>query len=72
MIKSSPESLRLIVAGRRGDDLVSVFVDSPSGGGSELALFLALLLDLGDLLPLSRWRGNLHTQDNVTDLGLCE
>lgn len=37
-----------------------------------LFLFSHLLLDLGDLLALQRRRGDLHPEDNVSDLRLRE
>jgi len=40
--------------------------------GSELRLFLGLLLDLSDLLSLLRWCADLHSQDDVTNLRLGE
>ena len=39
-------------AGGGGDDLIAMLVDSASLGCSELRLFLRLLLNLSDLLPL--------------------
>lgn len=49
-----------------------MLVDGARGGGGELALLLALLLYLRDLLPLSRRRRDLHAEDYVADLGLSE
>lgn len=71
-LRSRRESRPLIVAGGSDDDLVPVFVDGACGGGRQLALFLGLLLDLCDLLPLLRGSTDLHAQDDVPDLGLCQ
>lgn len=38
--------------------------------GRELRLLFSLLLNLGDLLPLLGRGRDLHSQDDVTDLGL--
>ena len=62
------ESLPLIVAGRGDDDFVPVFVDGACGGGRELRLFLRLLLNFGNLLPLLRRSRDLHAQDDVPNL----
>ena len=62
--------LRLVVGGGGGDDLVAVLVDRPRRRRRQLTLLLRLLLDLGDLLPLSARRADLHAQNDVPDLGL--
>lgn len=62
----------LIVGGGGGDDLVAVLVDRARLCGSELGLLLGLLLDLGDLLALLGGSGDLHAQDDVSDLRLGE
>lgn len=49
-----------------------MLVDGARGGGGQLALLLALLLDLGYLLPLRGRRRDLHSEDDVADLGLRE
>ena len=64
------ERLTLVVAGCRGDDFVAVLVDGACRGGGQLRLLLRLLLDLGNLLPLSRRCRDLHAQDDVSDLRL--
>ena len=66
------EGVGLIVAGGGGDDLVAVLVDGAGGCGGQLALLLGLLLDLGYLLSLGRGRADLHAQDDVPDLTLCQ
>lgn len=64
------EGLGLVVGGGGGDDLVAVLVDGARLRGRELRLLFGLLLDLGDLLALLRGSGDLHAQDDVTDLRL--
>ncbi len=66
------ESLTFIVAGCCDDDLVSMFVDSASGGGCQLRLLLCLLLNLCNLLALLRGSTDLHAQDDVPDLRLSQ
>lgn len=66
----APERLGLVVTCSGSDNFISVLVDRASGGGSELTLFLALLLDLGDLLALCRRRRYFHTQNDVSNLRL--
>lgn len=66
------ESLGLIVAGGRGDNLITMLVDSASLCCSQLWLFLGLLLNFSYLLPLL-WRcRDLHTQDDVSNFWLCQ
>lgn len=48
----------------------TVFVDCPGCGSCQLGLFLGLLLNLGNLLPLLGRSRDLHTEDDVTDLRL--
>lgn len=66
------ESLGLVVAGGGGDDFVTMLVDSTSLGCSQLRLFLGLLLNLSDLLPLLWWCWDLHPQDDVPNFWLCQ
>ena len=66
------ESLGLVVAGGGGDYFVTMLVDSASLGCSELRLFLRLLLNLSDLLPLLLWCWDLHPQDDVPNFWLCQ
>ena len=62
----------LKVGGSRDNDLISVFVDGACGGGSDLTLLFRLFFNLCDLLSLLRRSTDLHTQDDVTDLGLSQ
>lgn len=62
----------LVIRGCRDDYLISVFVDSTSGGGCDLTLLLRLFLDLCNLLSLLRGSADLHSQDNVSNLRLCQ
>ena len=66
------EGCSLVIAGGRHDDLVPVFVDGASGGGSQLRLFFGLFLDLCNLLPLLGGCADLHPQNDVTDLRLSQ
>ena len=47
-------------------------VGGSSGSGCQLWLFLGLLLDFSDLLPLLRRGRDLHSKDNITDFRLCQ
>lgn len=49
-----------------------MFVDGASGSGRDLTLFLGLLLDLCNLLTLLGGSTDLHTKNDVTDLGLSQ
>ena len=49
-----------------------MLVDGARLGGGELGLLLGLLLDLGDLLALLGGSGDLHAQDDISDLRLGE
>ena len=49
-----------------------MFVDGACGSGGDLALFLGLFLDFCNLLSLLGRSTDLHTQDDVSDLGLCQ
>ena len=62
--------LPLVVAGCRDDDFITMDVSGACGGGSELRLFLGLLLNLCYLLTLLGWGRNLHPQDDVPDFRL--
>lgn len=64
------ERLCLVVGSSGHDDLVSMDVGGARGGSCQLRLFLGLLLDFCYLLPLLWGCWDLHTQDDVTDLGL--
>lgn len=64
--------LRLVVARRRRDDVIAVFVDRACRGRSQLRLFLCLLFDLSDLLALSRRSRDFHAKDDVTNFRLCQ
>lgn len=48
-----------------------MFVNSAGLCGRQLRLLFGLLLNLSNLLPLLGGSGDLHTQDDVPDLGLC-
>mmetsp|Transcript_13958 Transcript_13958/g.40458 ORF Transcript_13958/g.40458 Transcript_13958/m.40458 type:complete len:470 (-) Transcript_13958:5660-7069(-) len=62
---------RLLVRRRcRDDHVVAVHVGRLGRDGGHLAALARLLLDLGNLLPLLRWRRDLRAQDDVADLGL--
>jgi len=66
------EGLRLVIACRRCDDLVSVLVHSTSRCSGQLWLLLCLFLDLGNLLPLGRRCRYFHAEDDVADFWLCQ
>ena len=66
------ESLPLIVGGCRDNYLVPMFVGGAGGGCCQLRLLLGLLLDLCNLLSLLRGSRNLHSQNYVPDLRLCQ
>ena len=66
------ERLPLIVAGCRDDYLIAVFVGGAGGGCRQLGLLLRLFLNLGNLLPLLGGGRDLHSQDDVPDLRLCQ
>mmetsp|Transcript_62206 Transcript_62206/g.196851 ORF Transcript_62206/g.196851 Transcript_62206/m.196851 type:complete len:1067 (-) Transcript_62206:4174-7374(-) len=69
-VRLGPEG-RLLVRREGGDDeLVPVHVGGLGGYGRELPGVLGLFLDLRDLLPLLRGRGDLRAQDDVADLAL--
>mmetsp|Transcript_38034 Transcript_38034/g.88954 ORF Transcript_38034/g.88954 Transcript_38034/m.88954 type:complete len:255 (-) Transcript_38034:6236-7000(-) len=64
----------LLLVGRSGgyDHFLAVDVDSLRRDGRDLRHLLALLLNVSNLLPLDGWRGDLHTQDDIADLTLCQ
>ena len=64
------EGVGLVVARRRGDDLVAVLVDRSRRRRRQLRLLLRLLLDFCDLLPLRARSRDLHAEDDVSDFGL--
>lgn len=66
------ERLCFVVGSSRGDDFVAVFVHRSSSGRGELRLLFRLLLDFSDLLTLSRRRANLHAQNDISNLRLCQ
>ena len=66
------ECLPLIVAGCRDDYLIAVFVGGAGGGCRQLGLLLCLFLNLGNLLSLLGGGRDLHSQDDVPDLRLCQ
>ena len=49
-----------------------MLIDGPRRRGGDLALFLRLLLNVGNLLALLARRADLHSQDDVTDFRLRE
>lgn len=63
----------VLVRGRRDDvDLVAGDVGGPRLDGGDLRGGLGRLLDLGHLLALDGRRGDLHSEDDITDLGARE
>jgi len=66
------EGLPLIVGGGSDNNFISMFVDSSCSSGSDLTLLLGLLLYLGYLLPLLGGSADLHTQNDISDLRLCQ
>lgn len=62
----------LMVGRGGGDDLVSVLVDCPRGGCSHLRLLFGLFLNLSNLLSLGTGSRDLHAEDDVPGLGLCQ
>lgn len=66
------ESLGLIVAGGRSNDLITMLVDSTSLCCCQLWLLLGLFLNLRYLLPLLWWCWDLHTQNDVSNFWLCQ
>mmetsp|Transcript_100146 Transcript_100146/g.251031 ORF Transcript_100146/g.251031 Transcript_100146/m.251031 type:complete len:442 (+) Transcript_100146:99-1424(+) len=63
----------LLVGGAGGDDhLLTVDVRRLRCDRGDLRHLLALLLQVGDLLPLDGRGSNLHAQDDVADLALCQ
>ena len=69
-VRLAPEG-GLLVRRRGGDDeLVAVDVGGLGGHRGELVAVGALLLNLGNLLPLQRRRGDLCAQDDVPNLRL--
>mmetsp|Transcript_98960 Transcript_98960/g.262867 ORF Transcript_98960/g.262867 Transcript_98960/m.262867 type:complete len:658 (-) Transcript_98960:4864-6837(-) len=63
---------RLLLVRRAGghNHLFAVDVQRLGGDGCDLRHLLALLLKVRDLLPLDRWRCDLHAQNDVADLAL--
>mmetsp|Transcript_5921 Transcript_5921/g.12959 ORF Transcript_5921/g.12959 Transcript_5921/m.12959 type:complete len:201 (+) Transcript_5921:986-1588(+) len=71
-ISLAVESCRLVLSSGSHNDLLSVNVCRLRGSCSHLRLFPSLCLDFSHLLALQGWWGNLHTQDNVPNLTLCQ
>mmetsp|Transcript_59082 Transcript_59082/g.126987 ORF Transcript_59082/g.126987 Transcript_59082/m.126987 type:complete len:290 (-) Transcript_59082:3391-4260(-) len=64
------EGLLLIRRARGHDHLLTMHVGGLGGNCGDLRHLLALLLEIRDLLPLDRWRGDLHAEDDIADLAL--
>lgn len=64
--------LRLVVARRTRNDLISMFVDGSCRGGSQLRLLFGLLFYLSNLLSLGRGRADFHAKNDISNFGLCQ